>query len=222
MTLKQFLIILVAVILGAAIPAYASPESSDTAAPQSPMSDEDRLMDAFQNDVLAPTLAPEGYDVTIVMFTDYQCGYCKKMYRSLQAMMERDQKVRLVYRDWPIFGSSSEQAARAAIASQFQGKYEAFNDALMKTTGKMDKAKIKKAAETADVDWDQLQRDLIDHSSEISALLHRNEMQARLLGFTGTPGLLVGPYPIGGALDLENLEKIVSETRRLNERSSGN
>ena len=220
--MKHFLIVLMAAMLGALVPAYADPESTAASAQQPAMSDEDRLMDAFQNDALAPTLAPEGYDVTIVMFTDYQCGYCKKMYRSLQALMTDDQKIRLVYRDWPIFGSSSEQAARAAIASQFQGKYEAFNDALMKTTGKMDKAKIKKAAETAGVDWGRLQKDLVDNSSEISALLHRNEMQARLLGFTGTPGLLVGTYPIGGALDLENLEKVVGEPRRRNKPSSGN
>lgn len=220
MKLKHFLIILMAAMLGAAAPAHAERESSDTAAPESPMSDEDRLMDAFQNDVLAPTIAPDGYDVTIVMFTDYQCGYCKKMYLTLQTMLAEDQKVRLVYRDWPIFGGGSEQAARAAIASQFQGKYEAFNDALMKTSGKIGKAQIRKAAEKAGVDWEQLQKDLVDNASEISALLKRNEMQATLLGFTGTPGLLVGSYPIGGAMDLENLEKVVREARRLNKRGN--
>lgn len=221
MKLQIFLIILIAAVLGNAAAAHADPGETLTAGPQSSMSDEDRLMDAFQNDALAPTIAPEGYDVTIVMFTDYQCGYCKKMYGSLQSLMAEDKKVRLVYRDWPIFGGGSEQAARAAIASQFQGKYEAFNDALMKTTGKIGKAQIRKAAETAGVDWDRLQKDLVENASEISALLHRNEMQATLLGFTGTPGLLVGSYPIGGAMDLENLEKVVREVRRTDRRKGG-
>ena len=66
----------------------------------------------------------------------------------------------------------------------------------------------------------ELQKDLVENASEISALLKRNEMQATLLGFTGTPGLLVGSYPIGGAMDLENLEKVVREARRLNKRGN--
>ena len=216
----QIFILLVAALLAAGAPASAENQNGEAAAPKASMSDEDRLMDAFQNDTLAPTIAPEGHDVTIVMFTDYQCGYCKMMYRNLQTLMAEDRKVRLVYRDWPIFGGGSEQAARAAIASQFQGKYEAFNDALMRTSGSLGKAQIKEAAETAGVDWKQLQADLVENAAEISALLERNEMQATLLGFTGTPGLLVGTFPVGGAMDMENLENAVRETRRLNKRDA--
>lgn len=215
MKLPHLFTALITVVAATLAPAQADPGEMSSPATDAAMSDADRLMDAFQNDPLAPTIAPEGYDVTIVMFTDYQCGYCKMMYRNLQAFMEDDQKVRLVYRDWPIFGGGSEQAARAAIASQFQGKYEAFNDALMRTSGKIGKAEIKEAAEVAGVDWEQLQKDLVANAGDISALLQRNEMQATLLGFTGTPGLLVGSFPIGGAMDMENLENVISETRRL-------
>src|SRR3546814_3291816 len=68
------------------------------------------------DDPHAPKLAPEGYDVTIISYSDYQCPFCRKIHPALERLAQEDGRVRIVYRDWPIFGPASEEAARMAIA----------------------------------------------------------------------------------------------------------
>ena len=86
---------------------------------------------AVTDDSVAPKRARPGYDVTIVEFFDYNCPYCRRMEPMLNNLLASDPKVRIVYRDWPIFGPASREAARAAIASQWQNRHAAFYDALL-------------------------------------------------------------------------------------------
>ena len=76
----------------------------------------------------APMIAPKGYDVTIVEYMDYQCPACRASREPLAQLLARDKKVRVIFRDWAIFGPASEKAARLALASKYQGKYVAFHD----------------------------------------------------------------------------------------------
>lgn len=169
---------------------------------------------AILEDPLAPKVAPKGYDITIVQFADYNCGYCRRMHSVVAALIASDPKIRLVYRDWPIFGPVSVEAARAAIASQWQGKHEAFNAALYAGAGKLDSSAIRTAANRAGVNWPRLQADLVKHKAEIDALLARTSEQAPAIGLQGTPAFIIGAYLAPGALDLATLRKAVAEARR--------
>lgn len=75
-------------------------------------------------EVSAPTL-------TLVVFTDFQCPACKLAEPAMNSAVARDGHVRIVYKDWPIFGAVSEQAARVAIAAGRQGLYPAIHTRLM-------------------------------------------------------------------------------------------
>lgn len=172
-----------------------------------------RVRQAIRTDPVAPVVAPKGADVTIVLFSDYNCPYCRKVHPALQALLREDPKVRLLYRDWPIFGGASSEAARAAIAAEFQGKHAAFNDALMTAQGKLDSAAIRAAANRAGVDWTRLQKDLTARRQDIDAALGRSDRFARMLGLTGTPGLLIGPYLLPGAVGVAELRKVVAAVR---------
>lgn len=165
------------------------------------------------DDPVAPKFEPADYDVTIVTYSDYQCPFCRKVHPVLERIAREDGKVRIVYRDWPIFGPASEEAASAAIASQWQGKHAAFNDALMRTEGKLDSVKIRAAANAVGVDWARLQRDVRGRKSEIDALIGRTSRQAAEMRLQGTPALLIGPYLVPGAIDYAGLSKAVSAAR---------
>ena len=169
---------------------------------------------AILEDPVAPKVAPKGYDITIVQFADYNCAYCRRMHSAVAALIASDPKIRLVYRDWPIFGSVSVEAARAAIASQWQGKHEAFNAALYAGAGKLDSSAIRTAANRAGVSWPRLQADLVKHKAEIDALIARTSEQAPAIGLQGTPAFIIGAYLVPGALDLATLRKAVAEARR--------
>ena len=167
----------------------------------------------FLEDKVAPKLEPAGYDTTIVMYTDYQCPYCRKAHAALSELVSQDRKVRILYRDWPIFGAASERAARLAIASKWQGRHAQFHDALMRTPGRLSEASIRAAAGKAGVDWTRLQQDLKTHESEIEALLERNDMQANALGLGGTPGFIIGNAFVPGGVDLAGFRELVKEAR---------
>ncbi|MHB9879550.1 DsbA family protein [Pacificimonas sp. ICDLI1SI03] len=168
---------------------------------------------------MAPTSEPADYDVTIVSFSDYQCPYCRKIHPTLEKLVTNDPRVRIVYRDWPIFGAASEEAARAAIASQWQDKHAPFNDALMRTEGKLTTQRIQAAATAAGVDWAQLQQDMETRGQEIDDLIDRTSLQAAKMGLQGTPALLVGPYLIPGAVDYTTLTETVGLARDFEQRS---
>ena len=168
---------------------------------------------AVVDDPVAPKRAGKIYDVTVVEFFDYNCPYCRRMEPVLNALLRSDPKVRIVYRDWPIFGPASREASRAAVASQWQGKHAAFHGALLTSSARLDSTGIKAAAARAKVDWPRLQRDLKMHGAEIDALLARTDGIARAIGFNVTPALIVGSQVVAGAVDLPTLRRLVAEAR---------
>lgn len=172
------------------------------------------------DDPIAPKHTPQGYDLSIVFYTDYQCPYCRMLHKTLEQLTADDGKIRIVYRDWPIFGAPSIEAAKAAIASQWQGKHAEFNDALMQIEGKLDSAKIRAAADKADVDWERLQADLKARKSDIDGLLNRTSRQAAEMRLQGTPALLIGPYLAPGALDYATLTRAVRMAREFEQGNS--
>jgi hypothetical protein len=72
----------------------------------------DRLMD----DGFSPVIGnPEG-DVTLVMFSDYRCGYCKSAHEDLVEILGEDKNLRIIIKEFPILGEASVVAARFAHA----------------------------------------------------------------------------------------------------------
>jgi protein-disulfide isomerase len=50
-------------------------------------------------------------EVTVVEYFDYNCPYCRKLAPSIHALVKNDQKVAVVFKEWPIFGGISVYAA---------------------------------------------------------------------------------------------------------------
>jgi protein-disulfide isomerase len=168
---------------------------------------------ALQEDPLAPTRTPAHYDVTVVVFSDYRCPYCRRLHPLLLELVRTDPHVRLVYRDWPLFGGASVLAARAAIASQWQGRHAAVDGALMRVDGELDAAAVRRAVEAAGANWARVEADVASRRDEINGLLDRTHAQATALGLRGTPGVVVGPYVIPGAVGLADLRRAVRAAR---------
>jgi protein-disulfide isomerase len=153
---------------------------------------------------------PEG-DVTIVEFFDYQCPYCRAVAPRLAELKRDDGSIRYVYKEWPILGPVSQVAARAALAAEKQGRYEAFHEALMAFPKKLSEAEIFKTAETLGLDMDRLRDDM--KSQAIDDALARTSKLARALGISGTPAFVIGDQLVRGAVDLARLKEVVREAR---------
>lgn len=204
--------LLVGGLVAVSILIAAAPESRASSPGLAEQSVEEQRK-AFTEDDVAPRHEPARYDVTIVKYTDYQCPFCRKAHKDLGRLVGQDPRVRVLYRDWPVFGPASEEAARLAIASKWQGKHGRFHDALMSSSGPLTSKAIRAAADEAGVDWGLLQSDLARHETEIKELLQRNADQARSLGLQGTPAFIVGDTLVEGTLDLAAMEELVADAR---------
>ncbi len=169
---------------------------------------------AVLTDPGSPSVGPASADVVIVIFTDYQCPICKTTDPALMRLISRDPKVRVIFKDWPVFGVRSHAAARAAIAANRQGRYLALHAALMESRGQLDDDQIRRIAISAGVDWPRLQADMSARSADLDAQIARHTSQAWSLGLQGTPGYLVGPYLIPGGLDDHHLAQAVRRARK--------
>jgi protein-disulfide isomerase len=159
--------------------------------------------------------AVAGADVTVVEYLDFNCPYCRKTAVTLGQLLDGDPKVRILYKDFPIFGGVSLYAARAALAAHWQGRYLAAHDILIDAPARLaSETQVRDRLALAGVDLVRLDRDLAVHKGAIDAVLARNNQEARELGFTGTPGLSVGDFVVPGAVSLENLRVLVTATRK--------
>ena len=150
---------------------------------------------------------PKG-EITLVEFYDYRCGYCKKAASSVTELQKEDPRVRVVYKDFPILGESSELAAKAALASQAQGKHQVFHEALLASHADMTKEEILKIAVTVGLDVKRLETDMAN--PEWQAVIEKNRALAHELGISGTPGFIVGNELVPGALDLNGLKELIA------------
>ncbi|SDD95463.1 DsbA family protein [Rhodospira trueperi] len=167
----------------------------------------DTLIEADADDVLGN---PDG-DVTIVEFSDYQCGYCKRVFPELLSVIESDGNVRLVIRELPILGPESVLAARAAVASREQGLYPEFHKALMSLKGGVSEAAVMQVAAEAGLDVDALRMDMAD--PDLDETFSRNISLAQALGISGTPAFVIGPELVPGALSRERLTDLIEAAR---------
>ena len=163
---------------------------------------------------LMPAAGAKDADVTIVEFFDYNCPFCKETAPELVKLLHVDPKVRILYKEWPIFGDVSEYAARSALAANWQGKFLAAHDALIGTANDLDKtSQVDAALKSAGVDLTQLERDRTAHAAEITAILARNAQEAAALGFRGTPGIVVGRQLLPRSLTVKELQQLTQDAR---------
>lgn len=150
----------------------------------------------------APT-SPVGGDisgtVTLVEFFDYQCSHCRDMSTVVDGLMQQNANLRVVYKEFPIFGASSDFAARAALAAARQGKYQAFHDALMQAPLPLTQKAVLDLAKSQGIDANKLQADM--NSQAVSDELKQNEQLASKLKLLGTPAFIVSPTQVSSTAD---------------------
>lgn len=134
-------------------------------------------------------------NVTVVEFFDYQCGHCKRMKPIIASLLKKDSNLRVVYKEFPIFGKESEFAAQVAMAAGMQGKYQQMNEALLQLDKNLDKALVLKTASDLGLNMQQLQKDITN--PEIVAVLKQNKELAQKLKLMGTPAFIVAATPDG-------------------------
>jgi len=153
---------------------------------------------------------PEG-DVTIVEFFDYNCGYCKRVLPAVLDLIKEDKNLRVVFKDIPILGPTSETAAKWALAAQRHNKYFEFHQALMNHKGPLTDETLNKFATDLGLDPARLKKDA--ETTDVLLQIERNRSLFTQMGFGGTPAFIIGEEVVPGAVSKEEMKKLIDKTR---------
>lgn len=137
----------------------------------------------------SPVVGNPSGDVVLVVFSDYRCVHCKSMAKVVEGLAEKNKDLMVVVKELPIFGAESELAAKAALASQKQGKFFNFHKELFNSKVRLSEKSIMELAKASKLDEKQLRQDMNDPA--VKQELADNIKLAGELKLPGTPAFLI-------------------------------
>ncbi|MBP8231687.1 DsbA family protein [Rhizorhabdus sp.] len=150
-------------------------------------------------------------DVTLVMFTDYACGYCRTSVPDVNRLLADDPKLKVVWREIPILGPGSEIAAKASLAAARQGAFREFHEKMF-AAGRPDGAKVSAVLRSMKLDLAKVQTDI--ESEAVSAELRNNlTLAGRIDGSLATPTFVVNGQMLKGAVGYDALKQAIAAAR---------
>jgi len=167
------------------------------------------VFDFLFNDPNSPRIGATKPQLTLVVFTDYNCPYCKKFDPYLEKIVEKHPEVAVVYKFLPYRAESSVTAARDALTlwRSHPEQFMKFNDTLMAKKGYHDDASIQEAQKRAGVN-------ITTPDDESLITIKRSLLIAEKLGIQGTPATLIGDVLLPGWVPYEQFDEIVSDALR--------
>lgn len=134
--------------------------------------------------------------VTVAEFFDFRCGYCKQIAPEVIKLIQANPDVRFVFKDFPIFGAQSDEAAALALASKDQNKYLALYSQFFNAQNLSDDD-LKRIISGQGLNFDTLKTKAA--TPVIAQHLAANHELAKDIGMDGTPQFVVGGTVVQGA-----------------------
>jgi len=167
----------------------------------------------------APTRGPTSAKVTIHVFSDFQCPFCKRAMDAsgafTAAVAANAADVRVVYRHNPLtFHPLAEPAAELTIEAKKQKGVAGFwrvHDKLYGLSGTLDMAKLESVAVSEGLDLTKVR-------AAISTKAHKKEIdediaEARRISAFGTPAFVIGDELVSGAQPQASFEAAIKRAK---------
>lgn len=151
---------------------------------------------------------------TVVEFFDYNCGFCQRALEDMQTMLETNNDLQFVLKEFPVLGEGSLEAARVSMAlSKVMPEIHAqYHISLLGLPGQKDGIRAMELAIEMGADRTSLESEM-ENPAIISAIQDTYTL-ANGLGITGTPSYIIGDEVIFGAVGHEELqEKLQTQTQ---------
>ena len=155
--------------------------------------------------------------VALVVFSDYRCPFCAKFSRDIEPELVNRYvdagRLRIEWRDFPIFGPQSMSAARAGRAAAEQGKFWEFNSAVYAAAPERSKADLTDgvlidfARQAGVPDIDKFTAAM--RGSAFDAAINSDLAQGTGIGVPSTPAFLINDVPMLGAQPIEDFVRAI-------------
>jgi len=172
----------------------------------------------IENDGLPPVFGNKDGDITVVVFYDYNCSFCKQANLITNEILESDTGVKIILRPLPILGGTSMYAAKVALAVHkiSEEKFPLIHNEMMKMKPITEEG-IKALLVANQIDYQIVENEI--NSFAIKELVAKNFDLAKNLGIKGAPSYVVNSIFIPGLVDKERFTSIIGELRQIAEQA---
>jgi protein-disulfide isomerase len=160
-----------------------------------------------------PYIGRKDAPITIIEFSDYDCGVCKAAVPWVMAQVDdRRSDIKVIVKESAVRGADSRRAAIAAMAAHSQGKYREMHVALMKAPANAyTPANLEAIAQSVGLDMARWKKDMAD--ANLIKRVDRSVEEFDMAGLQGTPSFLINGRFVGG-FGQEELESLIEATRQ--------
>jgi protein-disulfide isomerase len=157
----------------------------------------------------APSEGPADAPVTVVVWSDFACGYCNRVQATLDEVRRMfPEQIRWIHRTLPL-DEDNTVAAEAALAANAQGRFVPMKDRLYGLVGRVDRVAVELIARELGLDMVRFRADLDTHAYRGS--IAADVADARALGVSGTPTFFVDGRPVHGNQPLKVFVETVEQ-----------
>ncbi len=146
------------------------------------------------------SLGPADAPVTVVVFSDFECPYCRRFNGALDRVREEfPDRMRLVFRHYPLrsIHPLAQKAGEAAACAADQGKFWEFHDALWADSD-LTREVLEEHARLVGLDTGEF-TECLNSGRNYDRV--QNDLEAAMdLGQSGTPAVFVNGRKVGGAI----------------------
>ncbi len=158
-----------------------------------------------------PALGPENAVITIIEFSDFECGFCQRWYIETWQQIQKayPAKVRLVYRDFPLYGlhSNAQSAAEAANCALEQNKFWEYHDRLFSSRLPLGRQGYETYAQELKLDMSSFRKCLDERRYEKE--VRADYEFASQLGVRSTPTFFINGIALVGAQPFDVFKQII-------------
>lgn len=147
--------------------------------------------------------------ITLVEFSDFECPFCERQYQTMkQLLAEYPQKIRLVYKHFPLgFHANAQKAAEASECAWEQDKFWEYHDKLFGNQTSYSVENFKKWSKSLGLKTDQF-NDCLD-SGKYAKKVQADAKEGQEKGVSGTPATFINGQLITGALPYATFKEAI-------------
>jgi protein-disulfide isomerase len=159
----------------------------------------------------APARGPKNAPVTVVLFSDFQCPFCKRVEPTIEQLeKEYPGKIRVVWKDFPLeFHPNAKPAAMAARAAAEQGKFWEMHRKLFEGQPALDRPALEKYAEELGLNMSKFKAAL--DSNRFTSGIESDTKEGQAVGVSGTPAAFINGRMLSGAQPIDSFKRIVDQ-----------
>jgi hypothetical protein len=152
-------------------------------------------------------------DLTIVMFFDYYCSYCRKANEVINQLLVTEKNIKIIYKPYPVLSDKSSYLSKISLAvySRYPNKFKQFHDECMSSNA-LSEDSIKIVLQRLDIDLSKIELEMTTKKVENMQL--NNIKLGTNLYITAVPTFIINGTIYSGMLRINQFMNIIEESKK--------